>query len=832
MATVNSPRDDLAAKYLDQLPYVPYPVQEEALLSWFTSDEGLMVSAPTGTGKTVIAEAALFEALHTGKTAYYTTPLIALTEQKFREMQQAAVHWGFPEESVGLVTGNRCVNGDAQILVVVAEILLNRLLHPEAFDFSRVGTVVMDEFHSFADPQRGVVWELSLAMLPPHVRVLLLSATVGNAAEFIVWLSRSLDRKVQLIQSTERKIPLTYQWVGDQLLSEELEVMADGDETTRRTPALVFCFNRDECWSVAEQLKGKSLLADGQQKRLVDHLARHDWSKGAGPKLKQILQRGVGIHHAGILPKYRRVVEDLFQHKLLSVCVCTETLAAGINLPARSVMLTTLMKGPPGEKKLIDPSSAHQMFGRAGRPQFDTHGYVYALAHEDDVKILRFKERLNQIPENTKDPLLIKARKKLEKQMPTRRKTEQYWEPIHFEKLKEAPPGKLYSKGQLPWRLLAYLLEISPDVDHLRAVVRKRLMDAPRIEAGQKALTRMLITFWAGGYVRLEPPPPEPKAEGQPGAPNAAKPDAPASEQKPLGSFGSLLSQARTAAQPPAPTTGKQLSVSVKVGPKPDAEENVREIYQPRFAYPTPELARLLVFRSVNPLYGAFLVQHLGIADRDERIQALESVLEVPTSILRDVRVPRMKDLPPGPLAMTRLDGLLMERGLVTAEQLRDKSDDEGLNWEERWTPTLAEKLRMLFDSEFPDVHDLVTRPVWIAGEVLRYGGDFNKLITSKGIVRQEGIVFRHLLRFILFCGEFSQISPSDIDPDAWRADLRDLADGITNCCRAVDPESTDKAIEAAMKAPDVIRGEQQATPEAPKEIEEDAEDFGVGLEA
>ena len=487
MATVNSPRDDLAAKYLDQLPYVPYPVQEEALLSWFTSDEGLMVSAPTGTGKTVIAEAALFEALHTGKTAYYTTPLIALTEQKFREMQESAVRWGFPPESVGLVTGNRCVNADARILVVVAEILLNRLLHSEAFNFGQVATVVMDEFHSFADPERGVVWELSLAMLPPHVRVLLLSATVGNAAEFIVWLSRSLDRKVQLIQSADRKVPLTYQWVGDQLLSEELEVMADGDEATRRTPALVFCFNRDECWSVAEQLKGKSLLADGQQKRLVEHLARHDWSKGAGPKLKQILQRGVGIHHAGILPKYRRVVEELFQHKLLSVCVCTETLAAGINLPARSVMLTTLMKGPPGEKKLIDPSSAHQMFGRAGRPQFDTHGYVYALAHEDDVKILRFKERLNQIPENTKDPLLIRARKKLEKQMPTRRKTEQYWEPIHFEKLKEAPPGKLYSKGQLPWRLLAYLLEISPDVDHLRAVVRKRLMDCAADRGGTKS---------------------------------------------------------------------------------------------------------------------------------------------------------------------------------------------------------------------------------------------------------------------------------------------------------------------------------------------------------
>ena len=118
----------------------------------------------------------------------------------------------------------------------MAEILLNRLLHPEAFDFTGVATVVMDEFHSFADPERGVVWELSLAMLPKHVRVLLLSATVGNAAEFIVWLNRSLDRKVQLIQSTERKVPLTYVWVGDQLLNEELEIMADGDDAKRRTP--------------------------------------------------------------------------------------------------------------------------------------------------------------------------------------------------------------------------------------------------------------------------------------------------------------------------------------------------------------------------------------------------------------------------------------------------------------------------------------------------------------------------------------------------------------------------------------------------------------------
>src|SRR5438309_5033366 len=151
-------RDQLLERYLAQLPYPPYPMQEDALLGWFTADQGVLVCAPTGTGKTLIAQAALFEALHTGTMAYYTTPLIALTEQKFQEMQASAVRWGFAAEDVGLVTGNRRVNPNARVLVVVAEILLNRLLHQgradqppgspaEAFDFSAVSAVVMDEFH-------------------------------------------------------------------------------------------------------------------------------------------------------------------------------------------------------------------------------------------------------------------------------------------------------------------------------------------------------------------------------------------------------------------------------------------------------------------------------------------------------------------------------------------------------------------------------------------------------------------------------------------------------------------------------------------------------------
>jgi superfamily II DNA/RNA helicase len=806
MPDANTSRDDLALSYLEELPFEPYPVQEEAILAWFSSEQGVLVTAPTGTGKTLVAEAALYEALQNGKVAYYTTPLIALTDQKFQEMQEAALRWGFAADDVGLVTGNRVVNPHARIRVVVAEILLNRLLHPAMFDFDNVFCVVMDEFHNFADRERGIVWELSLSLLPAKVRLLLLSATVGNTPEFVVWLNRSHGRKVQLVQSTERKVPLTYEWVGDRLLNEQLEVMADGDDESRRTPTLLFCFNREQCWSVAEQLKGKSLLSPGQQRRLAEEITQHDWSHGAGPKLKQILQRGVGVHHAGMLPKYRRLVEHFFQRKLLSVAVCTETLAAGINLPARSVVLTELLKGPPGDKKLIDGSSAHQIFGRAGRPQFDDHGYVIALAHEDDVKIARWKEKYDSIPENTKDPGLRTAKKKLKKKMPTRRKTQQYWNEAQFEKVKTAPPRKLYSRGALPWRLLAYLLQISPEVDRLRTVVSKRLLDEKRLEAGKRELDRMLLTLWAGGFVTLEPEPPPPSVENEETQnPQQAPASSTASATK-SGTLGALLQQARSEAAADSGLAGSK-------DPKrsDDTAQQLTEAYRPERASPTDRLDTLLAFRSVNPIYGTFLVEQLALADRNERIQAFESVLEVPGSLARYIRVPRFEDLPPGKLATETLDQELLKRGLVSAEDLVPKKG-EFLTWEERWVPTLAEKLRLLFDSEFPDVRDIKTQPVWAAGELLHYGGDFNKFVTAKNIAKQEGLIFRHLLRLILLLGEFAQVSPPGVDQDEWTGELREMAFQLTQSCRAVDPDSTDRTVEAAESAPDVVAGESSTT--------------------
>ncbi len=753
MAETEIDREELATRYLDQLLYEPYPVQEEALLAWFTSDQGVLVCAPTGTGKTLIAEAAIFEALHTGKRAYYTTPLIALTEQKLQELRSCAERWGFSADDIGLVTGNRRVNPDAPVLVVVAEILFNRLLRSE-FSFDDVSSVVMDEFHSFNDPERGIVWEFSLGLLPPHVRLLLLSATVGNSREFVQWMNRTHQRRLELVHSDERKVPLTFQWVGDLLLNEQIEQMAQGDEQSRFTPALVFCFNRDECWNVAEQLKGKSLLADGQQARLSEELRKLDLSRGAGPKLKQILQRGVGVHHAGLLPQYKRIVERLFQRKLLSVTVCTETLAAGINLPARSVVVPNLMKGPPDNKKLIDASSAHQMFGRAGRPQFDSQGFVFALAHEDDVKILRWREKYDQIPEDTKDPKLRQAKKALKKKMPTRRAGQQYWTEGQFEKLRSSPPGQLQSRGPLPWRLLAYMLDASPEVAPIRELVSKRLMPPKRLEGALRGLDQMLLTLWTAGYVTLEPHPP----------------------------------------------IGEE-----SVEPPPSDPEAEPERYQPVRAHPTAEMQKLVALRGVNPLYGVFVINQLGIADGAERIQAMESILELPSSVGRFVRVPGPEELPPGPLATTRLDVQLLHLGLATPEELgagqaeEEDSDDRRRRFFEEEKPrvlTLADKLRRLFDHDFPGVTDVRTFPVWVAGELLEFGGNFDKYILSKRLQKQEGVLFRHLLRLILLMSEFAQLNPPDISPQEWSDELLPIRNRLIETCRDVDPTSVDEVLQ------------------------------------
>lgn len=794
-------------------------MQEQALYAWFDRQQapgGVLLSAPTGTGKTLVAEAVVFEALKTGTHAYYSTPLIALTDQKFEELQATAERWGYPKDAIGLVTGHRTINPDAPIKVVVAEVLLNRLLHPEAFDFQSVSGVVMDEFHNFNDPERGIVWELALTLLPPAVRVMLLSATVGAATDFTAWMRRSLKRDVALVEGRERKVPLTYHWIGDELLPDFLERISKGAEQARRTPALVFCFDRAVCWDTAEVLKGRDLFAEGdgegQRDALFKRLDDFDFTVGSGNKLRTFLARGIGIHHAGLLPRYRRVVETLFQEKLLPICVCTETLAAGLNLPARSVILTTLVKGPPLKRKLIDPSSAQQIFGRAGRPQFDTEGYVYTLAHEDDVKLAKWQEKYDSIPETEKDPKLMAAKKAILKKKPTRRQGFVYWNPEQFVKLQTAPPVRLASRGRLSWRWLAYLLQANPDVEPIRAVIRSRLMDQPTVEAELKRLTKMLVTLHRLDIVTLNPAPPpswleatKPNSNALPVEESSGLPPSEGQPEKTIPSGKDLLASLKlgnelTPARRPTPS-GVAPSVATK-SPANLPIPNTPPPYDPITAIPTPKLQDLTTFRAVHPLYGLFLLPLLAKADDNELIQILESLLEIPGSVARSLRVPRPDELPPGPLTTEIVDPQLLTRGLVSAEDLSPPPIEDQLDIPpelRKYPIPLADKVKILFESEIEHAGGLFVTPVWALGDLLQRGGNFDQWIRARDLLKQEGILFKHALRMVLLCDEFEALTPQTTpptDPNLWRERFRKIAETLTGSCREVDPQSTDETLE------------------------------------
>jgi hypothetical protein len=458
-------------------------------------------------------------------------------------------------------------------------------------------------------------------------------------------------------------------------------------------------------------------------------------------------------------------------------------------------VLTSLVKGPFGKEKPIDPNTAHQIFGRAGRPQYDTEGYVFAFPHEDDVRILRWKQQMEQIPENTKDPVLLKKKKDLQKKKPTRNTTKKYWTEADFQRLQTASPARLYSKGPLPWRLLAYLLKISPEVDRIRNVVRKRLLDQPRVEAGMKQLNRMLMTLHEKGFLKLSPEPPPP--------------DRPEKKSEPTSAGSTPVVRRDSLGLPTAPNTIDATPKSLTTAPI-AAATTPRADYQPVTATPTPELDKLLVFRACHPLYGAFLIDLLGVANREERVQLLESVLELPRPLLKYVRVPF--DFSPGPLQTGKLDPELIARGLITAKVPaapgEEEDEEEFVPWDER-PPVLADKARMLFDASYPEVSDFATQAVWAAGDILNYG-NFNTYVTSKDLTKQEGLIFRHLLRLILLIEEFEQLTPPGLEEQTWKAELKEITDKLTETCRAVDPTSTEETIKKAHAA-DVVEGEDHA---------------------
>ena len=431
-----------------------YPAQEEALLELVT-DSHVILATPTGSGKSLVAMAAHFVAFAQGRRTYYTAPLKALVSEKFFDLVAA-----FGSDNVGMMTGDQAVNADAPIIACTAEILANIALRtggqdvpagpgrhaapaddPAVPGVDAVGLVVMDEFHFYADPQRGWAWQVPLLELP-RTQFLLMSATLGDVSFFVADLERRTDRPVAAVTSSTRPVPLTFSYVVEPLHEVVAELV-----TTRRAPVYLVHFTQKEAVESAQALTSTPVASREQRDAIAAELGGFRFGTGFGTTLSRLLRHGVGVHHAGMLPRYRRVVERLTQQGLLTVVCGTDTLGVGINVPIRTVVLTSLVKYDGVRMRHLTAREFHQIAGRAGRAGFDTVGDVVVLAPDHVVANRKALEKAGDDPR--------KVRKIVRKQAPAGHVN---WTDATFERLRDAPPEPLTSSFEVTHAMVLNIL--------------------------------------------------------------------------------------------------------------------------------------------------------------------------------------------------------------------------------------------------------------------------------------------------------------------------------------------------------------------------------------
>jgi superfamily II DNA/RNA helicase len=430
-----------------------YPAQESAILELF-EEKNVVLNTPTGSGKSLVATALHFQAIARGRRSIYTCPIKALVNEKFMALCRE-----FGPDNVGLSTGDASVNRDAPILCCTAEILANIALREGAA--ANVQEVVMDEFHYYADRERGVAWQVPLLTLP-QTRFLLMSATLGDTTFFEEELTRLNGRPTVAVSSTDRPVPLEHAY-SELPLAKTLEsLVAD-----RKAPVYVVHFTQLEAAQSAQDFTSINVCTREEKAALANAVKGFKFSSPYGPDIKKWLRHGIGLHHAGLLPKYRVLIEQLAQKGLLKIICGTDTLGVGINVPIRTVLFTRLCKYDGQKTGILSARDFHQIAGRAGRKGFDDRGWVVVQAPEHVIENLKLAEK------SARDGKKIVKRQPPEKNFVN-------WDKKTFLRLISAPPERLTSRFQVTHGMLLNVLSRNGDGCRAMQQLIARCHETPR----------------------------------------------------------------------------------------------------------------------------------------------------------------------------------------------------------------------------------------------------------------------------------------------------------------------------------------------------------------
>ena len=414
------------------------PFQLQAI-EWIEKEHSLLVSAPTGSGKTLIAEKAVEKALSRGEQVIYTAPIKALSNQKFRDFQER-----FGKETVGILTGDVSINSGAPLLIMTTEIYRNSLFE-NSERIQKIGWVIFDEVHYLDDPQRGTVWEEALLFTPPEIRILALSATIPNVQELADWIRQIHQRPIAVIEESHRPVPLhfLFQCQGKILtntksLRKEGYLQRDNWQLSMRErrrgwqpprarpnrlndiikhlinedqlPAIYFAFGRKRTAQLAWEVAHFDLMREAERREiraLYDELlARYDLAGDkTAEEIRPLVEQGIAYHHAGMLPTLKEVIERLFTSRLIKLIFTTETFALGINMPARTVIFDELEKFYGTGFKALTTRDFFQMAGRAGRRGMDPEGFVYCRIYPSDIAFPEVERILYGKPEPVRSQL-------------------------------------------------------------------------------------------------------------------------------------------------------------------------------------------------------------------------------------------------------------------------------------------------------------------------------------------------------------------------------------------------------------------------------------------